>query len=353
LKKKIFFTIPSLRAGGAERITYLLATNLAKQNYMVVVCVLNNEDQFFEFDDHLNIRLIELNYPKVSQAFWKIRSIIQEEKPDVVISMITHLNTMMGLLVKTIRHQPKLLLRETNVLANLYSTGMSLKRKIRYKLNKIAYRKADHIICQSIFMKSDVVNTLGIDTNKCVVINNPVLVPDEKTIDHDFDLIALGNLSTIKGYKRMLLAMTELSKSNLKLGIIGEGTERQELETFIINNKLSAHVELLGHQKNPHAYLRSAKVLLMTSIFESFPNAVLEAGILGVPAVVYNAKGGLKEIIENGKNGWVVESDNVKAFCSKVNEVVNNRLNNEVIIEMTKKKFAMNKIISEYKKVLS
>lgn len=352
-RKKVLFVIPSLKAGGAERITYLLATNLPREEFDISICALNKVDQFFEFNHYSHVKLYLWEFSKVGKSFWKLRHLINSEKPDVIFSMITHMNTLVGCMMPFINYKPKLILRETNVLTNIYNNNMGIKRLVRYHLNRFGYKKASIIVCQSHFMREDVINTLRIKYDKCTIIHNPVKSPNKEIEDHKFDLIALGNLTPIKGYDRLLEVMSLLKPMGLYLGIIGEGSERNKLEAIIASKNLSNHISLLGYIKNPSSYLQKAKMLVITSRFESFPNAVLEAGILGKPTVGFNVKGGLSEIIDDGVNGYLVEDGNIKLFSERVLEILNQPLNESQIKKLTSGRFGMDKIIKRYKSLLN
>lgn len=261
------------------------------------------------------------------------------------------MNTICGILKPFLNYLPRIYLRETNVLSNLYSGNISVKRRIRKSLNKIAYRNADGIICQSQFMANEVSSLLNVNNQNCYVINNPVIIPKIQQNVENYDLIALGNLNLIKGYDRLLEIMILLKSEKITLGIIGEGPERSNIEDFIQKNGLT-NITLLGHISNPADYLANAKALLITSTFESFPNASLEAGILGIPTIAYDVPGGLKEIITNGLNGFLIENNDKMSFAKHVRYIIKNSINKKSIIKITKSRYSIDVILKKYDRLL-
>ena len=343
--KKILFIIPSLRAGGAERITSIYATHLDRKKYEIVVAVVNGKDPFFELPS--DVKIIDLKKKSVTAATLSIVRSINNERPNIVISMITHLNALVGACSPLYRSKPKLILRETNVLSNLFGDAMSFKRKMRYKITKFGYGRADSILCQSHFMAKDVQSNLGIPKQNCVVIHNPVAPAKSDGSIEKFDLVALGNLSPIKGYERLINVMHRLKDTKLKLAIIGEGSERNKIENQIKTMDLEQQVILLGFQKEPHRYLMGAKALVMTSIKESFSNAVLEAGIVGTPTVTYNMPGGMSEIIENGVNGYIVDDGDEVALSNAIKNIITDPIDRASITKYTEERFTLNTIMSQ------
>jgi len=84
------------------------------------------------------------------------------------------------------------------------------------------------------------------------------------------------------------------------------------------------------------------------SYYEGFPNVLLEAGILGIPVVGFNAPGGIAEIIRQGENGFLVDDDNSgRNFSNAVIKAVNHNFSREKIKELTRDRFSIEKIIPQ------
>lgn len=349
-KIKVVFIIPSLKAGGAEHITTTIAKNINKTKFEVYLIVLNASDPFFTFLKDDKVNLIKLNIKRVRYSIIHIVHAICSIKPNIVFSTISHLNTYLGLFKPFLFHKANLIIRESNVLKALFDTSINPKAKYLLKLQKRAYSNATKVVCQSHAMKEEMISILDISVNKLNVIYNPVyFIPYENNNKTPrFDLLAVGNFSKIKGYKRMLQTIAKLSNEGLTLGIIGDGSEREKIEQTIEELNLKNRVNLLGKQKNPYKYMDKAKLLIITSYYEGFPNVVLEAGLIGLPVVGFNMPGGISEIIENYKNGILVENGNLDLLAQTIENALGFGFIENDIKAMTKTKFDLKKIIYEY-----
>lgn len=349
-KRKVLFVLPSLRAGGSERVITQIAKYLDKSKFLVFVLVIDSKDAFYTFDSLDKVSVIRLRVNKIRYSFIHLFKVIWKIKPNVIFSTITHLNTYLCLLKPIILSNSIIVIRESNVLRSFVNYRSYSKNRMVFLLMKKAYRNADTIVCQSLHMQKEIGDMLSIDMDKTVVINNPVseVEPGLKLENQPFDIIAVGSLSQIKGYDRMLEAFTLLDDKKVKLGIIGDGKLRGFLNDEIKRLGLENRVSLIGKIKNPSIYLQNAKMLLITSYFEAFPNVVLEAGMAGIPVVGFKVPGGISEIISNGRNGYLVKDGDLETLKSKIEITLNSNFDSKKIVEETKERFGMDQIINQY-----
>ena len=95
-------------------------------------------------------------------------------------------------------------------------------------------------------------------------------------------------------------------------------------------------------------YLTNSHVYLQGSFVEGFPNALIESISVGTPAIVFNAPGGMNEIMINGENGYLV--DNEEMFSEKLEIIVNN-LKDYAPIKVSaevRRKYSSTQILSQY-----
>lgn len=126
----------------------------------------------------------------------------------------------------------------------------------------------------------------------------------------DYDIVFLGRLSYEKNPQRLLNVVRAVAekKPDIRAALIGSGELEAEVLQLIDSLQLTANVDCLGFQKNPYGILNHAKLMLMTSRWEGLPMCALEAMALGVP-IVSTPTDGLKELIRNGENGYLCDSD--------------------------------------------
>ena len=133
-----------------------------------------------------------------------------------------------------------------------------------------------------------------------------------------YDFIAVGHLLPKKNHRLLIEAFANLNPAErgLRLGIVGEGPLRRELERTIDKWGLEENVDLLGYQDTAgvRRLLRKSRIYCMPSRFETFGVAVIEAMAVGLPAVVTRS-GGPEHIVQHGDNGFVADST-PEAFSS-------------------------------------
>jgi len=148
----------------------------------------------------------------------------------------------------------------------------------------------------------------------------------EKKSHEGFVVMTVARLEKVKGVEYLIKAFDEL-RSNLskekfdpfKLSIIGDGSERKNLEGLAKELGLENKVKFLGEIPNDNipGYLAEADCFVLPSLREGFGIAILEAQAAGVP-VVGSKAGGIKELIEDGKTGLLVEPCNPEALAQAI-----------------------------------
>lgn len=351
---KIFLIIPSLNRGGAERVTSILANHLNKELFDVSLVLLEKKGSYLN-DLKNQINIIDLKTKKVTKSIKPLIILINKKKPDLVFSTLGHLNLMLMLLKFVMPNKTKFIGREASI-------PSILNRKEKYPilfnlLYKLLYPKFDLIICQSKYMKKDLIKNYKIQENKIKVINNPLDFSNIiKKITSNYNpfnsniknIIAVGSLEEVKGYDLLIKAIAKIKQNDFKLSIIGEGSKKNELKELIKKLQLENKIELLGFKDNPYIYMKYADLGVLSSKFEGFPNTVLETLACKTPVVTFKCPGGVEEIIIENENGWFVENENIDELAKKIEKNLNNTLNKELIYESVYNRYNLNYIIKKY-----
>lgn len=156
---------------------------------------------------------------------------------------------------------------------------------------------------------------------------------------YDYDLIYVGRLTFQKDPQRLmrLCAKIREEKPDLRVAIVGTGELEEETKQLCRELGLEENVAFLGFQSNPIKMIHDSKALVLTSRWEGTPMCALEAMALGTP-VVSTPSDGMKDLIENGVNGYLTEDDGVMA--EKLLEIANDTQERRRLSENTREKFA-------------
>ena len=361
VKKKIMFIVPSMRAGGAERVMSILLNHLSRTKYDIILVLLKKEGKYLD-DLPNDIIVIDLNVSGARFAVFKINNMIKRFKPDIAFSTLGYLNLLISIIRPFLSKKTKFIARETSIVS--ISNKNKKYPKLFDYLYKTFYNNFDLIICQSEYMRKDLINNYKTKKEKMVVINNPVRIEYINSISKEssgllFDknkinLLAASRINHTKGYDLLILAVAKLDQ-NFHLTIVAEGEEEEEgkLKALVSTLNINERVTFAGFQANPFKYMKQSDIYILSSRYEGLPNVVLEANACGTPVVAFNCPGGTGEIIENGINGFLCECEDVDDLVEKINQASMHRFDKNEIKSLTKNRYDVNTIITHYEKVFS
>ena len=166
----------------------------------------------------------------------------------------------------------------------------------------------------------------------------------------------IANFYPTKGLKHLIEATEHFkNKDNVVFIVIGDGQERKELELLISNYQLQHKVLLLGRIPNADKLLNAFDIFVLPSVKEGFPWVVIEAMAAKLP-VVATKVGAVPEIIEDGKNGFIVEPARPEQIAGKIQDLLNNEyLQQELGIQAHQTvlfKFSLDKMIKAVEDLL-
>jgi glycosyltransferase involved in cell wall biosynthesis len=325
----IAIIVPDLVFGGAQKILHSYARYEAKRGTKVTVVILFGEKAEC-FND--NIEYIYLEGTRLIFSITKLFSILKSGHFDIVLTSLKHITIIIELLRLIFFLRFKHIVRIANVYTKELGALNYFKKLFFSFLIRISHNTVHKFICVSKGVALDLRQYTN--CNKIEVIYNPV---DTKKLDalgadlaSDIDqlgdyFIFIGRLSQQKNLYFMLKSYHLIVKKyNLKykLVLIGEGTEMEGLKRYVKELSLEQFVLFLGYKNNPYPYLRRAKVFLLSSFYEGFPNVLVEALHFGIPIVSVNCEFGPSEIITNPDVGCLVEYYDSEIFAKAVVDVL-------------------------------
>lgn len=311
-RQKLIFFIPRMGNGGAERVIATLANELVMKNYEILILTLTTSESFYTLDDRVEI--IGANY-QISKknkfkrtldilvngikSFSFLKKKIKQWQPNVVVSFLTHTN-LIAIITKIFTSNFNLIVSER--------AEPKARGPIFRFLTKHLYPKADYLVCQSqVVSEYFSIN----DNSNITVIENPI---DESSIANTVPIrrkkviVGVGRLFEQKNFKLLIDSFWDISEQfpEYTLEIYGEGHLRAQLEQQINDLKLQDKVKLMGVKKNVMKHVSDSEVFVMSSNFEGFPNALVEAMASGLPVISTDFSTGIAQDLIGPQNGLIV-----------------------------------------------
>ena len=312
--------------GGAEQLLMNLADYLSNSDEKCTIYFLHSKklDGWKYMEDRCQLTYSPFpNYflGYIALFFFIIRFSMQNSIKHTLSSQ-TLINALLGLMKRIgFLRKTKVIVRESNSIFHLLKGLKLLRYKIAYQFG---YSKVDLLICQTEFMKNQLIEAIPWMEKKLIIIvqKNPINLELVKAnaykkskIDQDIEfIVAAGRLVPAKGFDILIRSFNEIKDQfpKLQLWILGEGTEQESLQELIHDLNLKNRAKLKGFSKNPFPYFKRAKMCVLSSRIEGFPNVLLQMMTLNTNVVSTISAGGIDDI----KGVYTCEIENVGALAS-------------------------------------
>lgn len=358
---KITIIISSLSSGGAERVTANLANAWANRGWDVTIVTFAPADSdFYSLDCSIHRVALDLSGDSNNflQAIWAnlrrvvaLRRVLQKQTPDLVLGMmaapsILAIFASIGLSCHVFAseriHPPRL------PLGRIWSF-----------LRRCTYPFAARVVV----LTEETSQWLKTFVPSCstTVIPNPVLFPlpsvepvispQKIVLEQRPFLLAVGRLAKQKGFDYLIksFATIALKWPTWDLIILGEGPNREQLENLITSLKLNRCVKLLGRAGNVTDWYQAAEIYVMSSLFEGFPNTLVEAMAHGCPAVSFDCDTGPRDIIRHKTDGLLVPVGDITALAEALDQLMNDdelRIRYRLRAIDARERFSMERILT-------
>lgn len=379
MKKKILFSIDSLKCAGAEKslVTLLGLLDYTKYDVDLMLFARNGELENLvpkevnilhplKYMDFAKMSIIKsilysiktLNFKMLSsrvrysskirrkkynnhqkaRLFWHYVSDVIEMNPisyDIAIAYAQGVPTFY--VVEKIKANKKF--AWVNVSYRLFGKDKEFQRRF--------YNQMDQIVAVSDSTRKILLETFPEYTKKVEVIydiNDPHFISSMAEVGNGYEdsfngirILTIGRLAKQKGYDIALEACKKLMNQGIKFRwyILGKGPLENEIKTYIEEHGLSDHFKLLGVKSNPYPFIKNADIYVQTSKFEGFGLAIAEARMLNIPVVTTRFDAVYNQMVD-GFNGLVVDM-NSDAVCEAILKIIKEDAIREHIISYLQK----------------
>lgn len=311
--RKVLFLLPTLQGGGSERVVVNLLRHLDRKRYCATLAVVDTRVAAYRDQVPADVECVDLGCSRVRYALPGIISLIRRRRPDIVLSTLGHLNLALAIIRRWLPDGVAYVARESSIVSeSVRQYGLSPLWRWAYRHH---YGAFDRVVCQSHYMRDDLVTAYRLSVGKTVVIPNPVELTRIRALAFEpldtgmgrasaaesprsIHLVAAGRLVDVKGFDLLIKALALHADPRVHLTVLGEGPLRQTLQRLAQEVGVADRVRFPGFQANPYPFFAQADAFVLSSHHEGLPNVVLEALACGTPVVATPALGGTAEILE-------------------------------------------------------
>jgi GalNAc-alpha-(1->4)-GalNAc-alpha-(1->3)-diNAcBac-PP-undecaprenol alpha-1,4-N-acetyl-D-galactosaminyltransferase len=309
----------SLKAGGTERVVSLLASQLSQEFNTSIIRLVDSES-FYEIASTVSIhspsiRLSRLKPFRTLQQVWHVFRSLKRLCPDVCMIFG---EDIAGILcpVARLAAVPRV------YVSNRGTPDRSLQGLLGW-LNPLFYRLADCVIVQT----SQAVDMLKPRYQKCrfEVIANPISIPVQilPIVQRSKRVIYVASVGRSKNQSALISMFLNLPHPNeWKLAFVGDGPERQELESLVRQLGMESKIEFLGQRTDVAELLQDSQIFAFPSLSEGFPNALVEALAAGCACISYDCPTGPADLISDGVNGMLVPVGDESLFTERLQNLI-------------------------------
>lgn len=350
INKEITFITSKLSGGGAEGVCVNLANGLVNKGWNVTLIVLNLENADYHKSLDSRIELVSLNINNARYSFFKIKDLIKKRTPSKIVVFNYELSFLLVILKNIYFFKFKIIARNISILSERKKLLKGFWKKIVFmQLMNLFYKRVDCIVNQSKAMEDDIVKLYNINKNKTRIINNPVnlgVEKDNSKFKKENYILFVGRLEEVKAIHYIInsfyIILQKFPEYRLKL--VGKGSFEKELRDLANKLGIRDRVDFEGFQLNTIEYYQKAKVTVLTSLYEGFPNVLIESITLGTPIVAFDSPGGISEIVEDNINGFLVPYQNQDVLSEKIEQSLHKNWDQK-LIKKSAKRFSNDKIL--------
>ncbi len=314
---RILFVISSTGIGGEQRVASILTNKFIEMGHSVDILTFRKVDKSFAFNEMIPI--MEVNpkryIPKNINRIIKIRSSIKRGDYNVIIGFAVIPSILCSLagigldcpVVVCERNDP-----------DIYPKKWKLVREVAYKFAQGAVfqtkQASEYFGSRFSFYRTVIQNPLELTK-----------VPLGTSENRRKVIVNTSRLTTAKNHHLLIKAFSKVCRDfpDYKLEIYGDGPLKGSLEDYISCLGLTNRINLYDATPNVLEQIKDSELFILTSNHEGFPNSLAEAMAVGIPSISTDCRiGGPRDMINNGKNGLLVEVDDLSGLERSIRKLL-------------------------------
>ncbi len=359
--QRISFFLPTLAGGGAERAMLHLAEGFVDRGFEVDLVLAEASGEYLD-QVSSKIRIVDFKStpPVIVTKTLALKRYLQQERPNVLFSALDIFSSALWARWQTDAPTKIVMCVQTYLSEQFGNHQRNTIGRLRPKMVRWLYPKSDAIVAASLGTAKDVAEITGLPLDRISVVYNPVVTPEMQarihdSIDHSWFapdqppvLLGVGRLVSQKDFFTLIRAFAEVRAVRpARLMILGEGEQRSQLEQLIHELRLDADVALPGFVENPYAYMAHAAIFVLSSRYEGFGNVVAEALATGTAVVSTDCPSGPAEILDYGKYGKLVPTENPSALATAILETLDTSTDSDALRDRSLE-FTRDRIVDQY-----
>lgn len=328
---RVLFVLPRMVAGGVERVTLNLIKGLQRHGVDCRLALGRCRGELLEEARELT-RVDEIARHGNALFVVGLVPLLRRYRPTHIMTAFADVSLMTLWACRLTRCHAAVIAGVHGTHQEAASSG-GWRTLLQYRfhgwLAGIVYRRCDAVVAVSEGVARDIRESYPKAIPKLSVIHNPVItdgmyerlacLPLSEGKRAPYRLVAVGRLAYEKGFDVLLHAMPHISSCHdVRLEIHGEGMERSRLQTLIVTLGLQHVVRLMGHAPDPLTAIMRADVFVFPSRHEGFGVALVEALACGRQIVACDCPHGPGEILQDGRFGQLVSSEDPGALADAV-----------------------------------